>query len=170
MDKNKTKIVYKVKYKENNCLEAQLDWSRDLLSNKEPIIEENKHIYLKQGEIYEFKLSKIKTTLCIILNDTNEYQENILVCPIYLLKDNFVHDGLEIGMIPEISTNFEFIAAIHEIRFVKAKHLYFKESNFNPISLGRIMKSTLVNIVYLYKSLLEKIIKMPKRYEDIHIC
>ena len=170
MEKTKGKNIYLTKYHNNNVLEDQLEWSKKFLKSNSHKKTRVKSIYLKQGEIYEFKLSRNKTTLGIILNDTNEYQSAVLICPIYIIKDDYLHDGLEIGLIPEITTNFDFMAAIHEIKFVNTSFLYFKESNYNPISLAKVMKSKLIDIVYLYKSLLEAVIKIPKKFEDIHVC
>lgn len=170
MEKIKGKTIYLAKFHNNNVLEDQLDWSNKFLNCNSLYKNSSKTVYLRQGDVYEFKFSKNKTTLGIILSDSNEYQSKVLICPIYIVKDDNLHDGLEIGLIPEISTKYDFIAAVQDIRFVSVQFLFFKESNYNPVSLARIMKSKLIDIVYLYKSLIETIIKIPKKFEDIHIC
>jgi|GEM_PF-2166714 hypothetical protein len=170
MQKQKNKNIYKLCFERENRLEKQMKWSNNYLEKMNKSGDCFK-IMLNQGDVFEYKQNNnSEAKLCIVLDLFSSNQNLFLMCPIIIEKDDETIDGLNIGLIPEISLKYEFVAQIHQIKFINKRSLSFKENNHRPISLARVMDSTLLNIVSLYKSLISKITSLPKKYKRIYFC
>ena len=158
--KEKSNNLYRISYEKTNNLIERINWTdktiNELLINEK----EKNNRPTMQGEIRKYMRKDGKITIFLTLQKTTEYEPNVLICPLYIIKNksDFV-SGYKIGFIPQISCDFEFLAAINEIRFDKKNKLEINDTNSKPI--GYILKSHLIHILYLYRSLLEHVIKMP---------
>ena len=169
MKKEKTKVIYQVKYEKINNLLEQVNWSDEVI--KEALNEEKEKSWnpTTQGEIRKYMRGDGKKGLCLVLQRTNMYQSMVLICPLYLIqsKNNYLN-GYNIGIIPELSIDFEVLAGVHDIRFLKKNRIFW--SGKDEQAMAYVLKDHLINILYLYKSLIEKIMEIPVKYENVHIC
>lgn len=159
------KTIYKLRYKTESNIEKQLSWANNSLNNFSDDKEKPTLFATYQGEIYEYIKANGSHSLCLIMENTINYQKIVLVCPLTIKKNDIYQCGYLIGKFPEISINFIFLANLHEIHFINKRKLILDE-NINPKPLSKMLKHNFIKLVYVYKSLLEKVLKLPFEYKD----
>jgi hypothetical protein len=166
-DKTGFKTIYQVRYVKSTPLDRQLKWVEDRLSSKK------KPFKTSQGEIREYAkninvFGDHEKGKCIVLDNSLESAECSLICPIYPLESEkeMNKSGIKIGYIYELSDDKEYIAAIHEIRFIKKRRFY--EYSINTKALGTIDVNTIDELIYYYHNLLDKVIQRMFKYEKVY--
>lgn len=164
---DKFKTVYQISFEKYNPLVDQIKWVDNQLSNLSS--NEDRKLFKPtiQGEIRRYTRKDGKKGLFLVLEKTNYAQPMVLICPIYLIrnKDELI-SGYRIGMIPAITTDYEFVAAINEIRFVHKSKVEINESSSKPICY--LLKKQLIDIFYIYKSLIESVMSFPGELKKIY--
>ena len=162
------KIVYKVKYFEETDLQRQLDWTNKSLTDAS---KNDLKFKTLRGEIYKYKKTNNKMCFIIVLMDTKEINDEVLICPIYINRNEEVYvPGLDIGLIPELSLKYNFVAAIQEIHFINKNKFVLDKYEMVPIYYGRLLEITYLEIIYNYKKLLEFALRNKNKSSDVHSC
>lgn len=151
---------------DNEYLNDRINWADEQIKN----LAKNNENYFRptvQGEVRSYTKKNGKTSLFLVLEKTNHTQPTVLICPIYAItyKDDLIH-GYRIGVIPSITTNYEFIAAISEIRFAKKDQLEISNSANKPICY--LMQKQLLDIFYLYRSLIDYAMNLTYKIKKVY--
>lgn len=165
--KDKFENVYHINYEKTNNLIERVNWTDKAISDILISEKEKNHLPTIPGEIRKYMRKDNKIAIFLILQNTTAYEPNVLICPLYIIKNKkeFVA-GYKVGFIPQISCDFEFVAAINEIRFERKSKLEINNHQSGPIC--HIMQHHLIGILYMYRSLLEHVIKMPCSFKRIY--
>lgn len=160
IENNNFNKLYRISYEKTNNLIERINLA-DKAINDVLIKEEEKNNHpTSPGEIRKYIRKDGKIGIYLILQKTSAYEPNVLICPLYIIKKkkDFI-SGYKIGVIPQISCDFEFLAAINEIRFEKKIKLGLNDKFIEPICY--LLRIHLIEIIYIYRSLLEHVIKLP---------
>lgn len=165
--KEKFENVYHINYEKTNNLIERVNWTEKAISDILISEKEKNNRPTVPGEIRKYMRKDGKISIFLILQNTTSYEPNVLICPLYIIKNkkDFIA-GYKVGFIPQISCDFEFLAAINEIRFERKSKLEINNDTNEPIC--HIMKHHLIGILYMYRSLLEHVIKMPCSFKRIY--
>ncbi len=166
-EKDSFNRLYRISYEKTNSIIERINWTDNAINDILIKEKEKNNRPTIPGEIRKYMRKDGKIALYLVLQNTSAYEPNVLICPLYIIKSKkeFI-SGYKIGIIPHISCDFEFLAAINEIHFDKKSRIEINQSQNEPITY--LMQTHLINIIYLYRSLLEHVIKMPCSLKKIY--
>lgn len=166
-EKDSFNRLYRISYEKTNSLIERINWTDNSINDILIKEKEKNNRPTIPGEIRKYMRKDGKIALFLVLQNTSAYEPNVLICPLYIIKNKkeFI-SGYKIGIIPQISCDFEFLAAINEIHFGKKSKIEINQNENKPITY--LLQAHLVNIIYVYRSLLEHVIKMPGKLKRIY--
>ena len=171
--KEDKKLLYFISPNKDNNFYEQLERVDDLFQRERHHVFNSDFKVFKAKEIYDFvrRLDPItgnKTiSKCLILDNSNQFDSKVLICPIYPKSASENKFGLNIGKIYQISDSEEYIAALAEIRYVNKKRFVSDpktkaETNF----YGVLNASSYLSILNSYKKIVQTIIDKSTEYNS----
>jgi len=172
MSKNdKQKTVYIVKIKENIDFGQRIELINHKLSEIDQKTNKNHLIMIYQGEIFKYLRSDNRFGLCISLENSFKERNDVLICPLFssLSRADQIN-GLNLGMIPELSIDCDFVAGIHKICFIDKEKLFIGKKDERPYSLCILTKDYIINILNYYKIIIERILLKDVKMKTVYTC
>ncbi len=118
-----------------------------------------------------YNFEEYRYDYCVILNDVFKNHNDILICPLESIN-NIKHDGfINVGYLPQINLNTQYVADIRRIRFISKNSLYTKDFKNSKEPYGKILDIFYDKILRVYLNLINEInLKSYTLIDPISFC
>lgn len=157
----KKEVIYKVFF-DNNRLISQLEWANFSLLSK------NKNVSLFKNQLIRFKDHSNNYFLGIVLEDSLQNDNNVIICPITVESRNIHIVGINIGKINFLNNSEKYVALIHKIQRLN-KNFVINDELVNECKFY-IDNLYTKKIVSYYKEFLSRLMSTNAKFEKVCVC